>query len=77
MRLKWEFGTVDIQNQGGGMAMKEKHCKDVVENLFDKKDPHFQFEEEIEPLPELESMNHQQAMENHRLRKTQKSGEVD
>jgi|GEM_PF-3011180 len=59
------------------MTMKDKHCKDVVEDLFERKDKHYHHEEESEPLPELEPLDYQQALEQHRLHKTQKSLEAE
>ena len=53
--------------------MKDKHCKDVVEDLFEKNDHHYHYDEEQEPLPELEPLDYQEAMEQHRLHKIQKS----
>ena len=57
--------------------MNDKHCKDVVETLFEKKDRHHHHKDEAEPLPELESLDYQQAMEQQRLHKTQKSLESE
>lgn len=57
--------------------MKDKHCKDVVEDMFEKNDRHYHHDEESEPLPELEPLDYEQALEQHRLHKTQKSLEAN
>ncbi len=57
--------------------MNEKHCKDVVETLFEKKDRHHRHKDETEPLPELEPLDYQQGMEQQRLHKTHKSLESE
>lgn len=57
--------------------MKDKYCKDVVEDLFEKKDRHYHHDETLEPLPELEPLDYKQALEQQRLHKTQKSLEAE
>lgn len=55
--------------------MKDKHCKDVTEDRFEKNDRHYQMDEELESLPGMEPLDYQQLMEKHRLHKLQKNQE--
>ena len=49
--------------------MGEKHCKDIPEDIFQKKDFHFQLDDEVETLPELEPRDAQKLREKQALLK--------
>ncbi|MCE3234182.1 MAG: hypothetical protein K0Q50_362 [Vampirovibrio sp.] len=53
--------------------MKDKYCKDITEDLFEKSDRHYRGDEEIEPLPGMEPLDYQQLLEKKRLHKLQKN----
>lgn len=77
MRGMSGFAKVRASKFAEDLAMKDKHCKDVVEDMVGKRDRHYHRDEEMEPLPELEPLDYQQAIEQHRLHKTQKSLETE
>lgn len=53
--------------------MKDKHCKDITEDRFEKNDSHYRADDELEPLPGMESLDYQQLLEKNRLHKLQKN----
>lgn len=57
--------------------MKDKHCKDVTEDLFAKNDRHYARTDETEALPGIEPLDYQQRLEKNQPHTLQKILEAE